>query len=482
MSTSARETTRQHASRDILLQVLVRLTNLGLGVLVTALVVRTLGQSGYGQWSTTLIVLTMIGLVANFGTEGIATREAARDPDQAHEWIGAVMMIRIYLLVPLVVLAVGAVFVMHESRQMLIAGLILVITMPFSGFSALQLVFQLRVKNLVPMLVLTLRSVLWALAVLFIYLRGYGMIALAIGLSVTTAIGTIFQSYMAIKMADRVPHPSRTRVVPLLRAAVPVGISGMLIIAYARIDQILVFSIVGSGPAGLYGAVYNVLDQAHFVPISILTTLAPVMAASWPADPLRLRRTARLTAELMAICSFGALAFAIVAATPLVELVFGAAFAPAAPALPVLAGAFVFICFGYLNGNLMVVLGLQKRLLYISLLALVVNVVGNVLLLPSVGFMAAAWMTLATEMVVFGATLTLILRDLGIHRPRVGRIGRTALSAVLLGAALEGLTGAGAPLWLLTTVACLGYPALLFGLRALELDDVRLVMRRGAPA
>ena len=482
MSTSARETTRQHASRDILLQVFVRVSNLALGVFVTALVVRTLGQSGYGQWSTTLLILTMIGLVANFGTEGIATREAAKDPVMAHEWIGAVMMVRIYVLIPLIALAVAAIFVMHQSHQMLIAGLILVLTMPFSGFSALQLVFQLRVKNLVPMLVLTLRSVLWALAVLFIYLRGYGMIALALGLSVTTAIGTIVQSWAAVKTADTVPRPSKARVAPLMRAAIPVGISGMLIIAYARIDQILVFGIVGSGPAGLYGSVYNVLDQAHFVPISILTTLAPVMAASWPTDPLRLRRTARLTAELMAISSFGALAFAIVASTPLVQLVFGTAFLPAAPALPVLGAAFIFICFGYLNGNLMVVLGLQHRMLYVSLIALVVNIAGNLILLPAVGFMGAAWMTLATEVIVFGCTLTMILMRLEIRRPRVGRIGRTAAAAVVLGVALEGMTQAGAPLGVLAVTACIAYPALLFGLRALDVEDVRVVMRRGVPA
>ena len=61
------------------------------------------------------------------------------------------------------------------------------------------------------------------------------------------------------------------------------------------------------------------------------------------------------------------LAFTIVASTPLVRLVFGQQFVPSAPALPVLAAAFIFISFGYLNGNLLVVLGLQRRLLRISL-------------------------------------------------------------------------------------------------------------------
>jgi O-antigen/teichoic acid export membrane protein len=264
-----------------------------------------------------------------------------------------------------------------------------------------------------------------------------------------------------------------------VRLGLPVGVAGVLVVAYARIDQVIVFIIAGSRPAGLYGAVYNVLDQSHFVPISILTTLAPVLAASWPADRARLLRTARLTAELLAIASFGGLAFAVVASGPVVHLIFGREFARAAPALPVLAGAFVLICFGYLNGNLLLVLGLQKRLLWISLAALVVNVAGNFIVVPFAGFMGAAWVTLGTEAVVFLLTLKLILRTLQLPLPKLGRMARTALAAVVLGGALELSRRAGAPLGVLVAVAGAGYPALLFGLRAFGADDVRLLVRRG---
>ena len=47
---TARHATRQRAASDILMQVVVRVLNLGVGVVVTAIVVRTLGQAGYGQW------------------------------------------------------------------------------------------------------------------------------------------------------------------------------------------------------------------------------------------------------------------------------------------------------------------------------------------------------------------------------------------------------------------------------------------------
>jgi O-antigen/teichoic acid export membrane protein len=482
MSPQARHATRQRAAKDILMQVVVRILNLALGVVVTAVVVRTLGRSGYGQWSTIFIVLTLIGYFMNFGMEGVALREAARTPELEHEWIGAVIFLRLALLVPVMLVSLGALLLLEQSHQMLIAGLVLILAMPFGGVGALALLFQLRVDNRVPMIVLTLRSILWAAAVAIISWKGGGMIALAIAMTATNSLGSIVQALAALRLDARWPRPSAKRLREVVKVGLPIGIAGVLVIAYARIDQVLVFVIAGSRQAGLYGAVYNVLDQSHFVPISIMTTLAPVMAASWPAERGRLLRTAQLTAELLGIASFGALAFAIVAAGPVVRLIFGAEFSAAAAALPVLGGAFILICFGYLNGNLLLVLGLQQRLLRISVYALVVNLIGNLILVPLVGYMGAAWMTLATEAVVFAAAAMLITRKLELGRPPLGRLGRTALAALLLGLALGALRLVGAPLGVLILSACVCYPALLFALRALALEDVRLVLRRGAPA
>src|ERR1700692_4379830 len=103
MPTLARHATRQRAANDILMQVAVRIVNLAMGVVVTALVVRALGRTGYGQWSTLFIVLGLIAYFANFGMEGVALREAAREPKDEHEWIGAVILLRLLLLTPVMI-------------------------------------------------------------------------------------------------------------------------------------------------------------------------------------------------------------------------------------------------------------------------------------------------------------------------------------------------------------------------------------------
>lgn len=464
------------------MQVLVRIGNLALGVFVTALVVRTLGKEGYGQWSTIAVVLSVISYFSSFGMEEVALREAAREPEREFEWLGAAIMMRLLLIGPVMIACLGAIALLAEGNAMLIAGVILVVVMPFGGVGTLGLLFQLRVDNRVPMLVLTLRSVLWGAAVVVIHVHHGGLVPFAIALVATNMVGSTVQALAALKVFGRWPRPSRTRLRELARIAVPVGLSGALIMSYARIDQVFVFAISGSRPAGLYGSVYNILDQSHFVPISILTTLSPVLAAAWPADRARLLRTARLTAELLAVASFGGLAFAIAASGPVVRLIFGDAFSSAAPALPVLGAAFVLICFGYLNGNLLLVLGMQKKLLRVSLLALVVNLIGNAILVPLVGFMGAAAMTVVTEAVVFACTSVLIVRKLELGRPRVDRLARTALAALLMGLGLVLLRLASAPLAVLIAFAAVAYPALLFGMRVLGADELRILIKRGSPA
>jgi O-antigen/teichoic acid export membrane protein len=482
-SKAPHEASRQRAFYDVLLQVVVRVVNLGLGVVVTALVVRMLGESGYGQWSTILVVFQMAGYFMSFGMESVAVREAARRPEEAGDWVGALVMLRLAMSLPTMLGGLLALLVIEDNATMLVAGLILLLQFPLSVGSSLQVVHHLRIRNALPMIVLTINSVVWGVAVIGIDFAGGGMVALAIAMTATTALTSSIQAFAALRLVRFQPRPSRHAMKVLLRTGIPVGIAGLLVLAYARIDQVILFEMAGSRDAGLYGAVYLVLEQAHFVPISVLTTLAPMIAAAWPADREKMLRVVRLAAEFLAIGSFGALAVAVIAAKPLTRLFFGPDFVDAAPALPVLGGAFVLICFGYLTGNLLLVLGLARRQVTVGLIALVANVVGNLLLVPRYGFMGAAWITLVTELVVVSVGLLYIALALEIRRPAIGRIGRIAVAAGSLMLILWGVRSAGGGLVGILAAAAVAYPALLFGLRALEPGELRdLLVRRRAPA
>ena len=255
------------------------------------------------------------------------------------------------------------------------------------------------------------------------------------------------------------------------------GAAGILVTLYVKLDQVLVFQLAGSHEAGLYGAAYRILDQIQFIPISVMTTLFPLIATAFPRDRERARQLLQAAGEYLTMGSLPALAFTIVAAEPIMTLLFGEQFAPAAPALPILMGAFVSISFGYLAGNMVVILELQRLFLRYAAAGLLVNASLNIVLIPPYGFLAAAWITLVTEVLVMSLTMRKVLGALEL-RPRVGRLLRTLLAACGMGLATWLAKNLGASLWVLVLVACTVYPALLLAVGALTREQLRSVLRK----
>jgi O-antigen/teichoic acid export membrane protein len=480
MSTMRFSETRA-AARDVVLQVIGRTLNVLMGVVVTALVVRALGDEGFGRWVTVLAVVQVADYFTSFGLEPVAVRlAAAGDERERDRWVDGLVSLRLALSLPAAVVAVALLLVIEPSREMRITAVLLAATIVCGAPGVLRARFQLRMRNDVPVAITTVNSVVWGVAAVALYLGDAGIIAFAIAFLGAALLAAALQVVTARRLGPIRLGGSRRYWPELLRVGVPVGIGGLLILAYARIDQVLVFELAGEREAGLYGAVYRILDQAQLVPIALLTTIAPLTAAAAVRDPERLRTLVAGAAQLLVVVSLGALSTSIVLAEPLVVLLFGEDFRPAADALPVLTGAFVVICLGYLAGNLVLVYDLQKRFLRVAVVALVVNVAANLVLIPKYGFMAAAWVTLLTEIVAVGPPVVWGIRRIG-WRPPAGPFARALTAAVLSGAVLEGLELAGAPAGVLLALAGPLYVGLVLVTGAVQADQVRMLLRRGAP-
>ena len=293
-----------------------------------------------------------------------------------------------------------------SNDEMVATGLLLAATILGAGRERPEPSWSCEVRNDLNMVVITFNSLLW---------KG-GAIVLATGMRASSRSRPPSSAppgrpprcrlTFALRAGRISLRPGRPLLRPLTAAGIPVAISGLLILAYARIDQVLVYEFAGAREAGLYAAAYRILEQSHFVPLAVATTFLPLVAAAHGTDIARARRMTQHVIDYMAVGSFPALGFTLVASEQVISLLFGDAFLPAAPALPILMAAFVVICFGYLSGNLVIVLGLQRRFLVYAVVALVFNVALNVILIPPYGFLAAAWVTLATEVVVVGLTMT----------------------------------------------------------------------------
>ncbi len=473
-------TTRASAGRDIAGQMLLRVLNLTLGVGVTLLLVRTLGTDGFGRWS---VLLAVFGFISYFGSLGLAqvtVERAAADPDRAPHWFGALVTLRLALIGPVTLLSLAVCLALADDTAMRIASVLVCAVLPVSVLSALSVVFQMQVRNVVSVAIEVGNGILWAAAVGAVALLDGGLVAIALAFLVVSTITNLAFIVLALRASPVHFKRSRGFWPSLLRQGLPVGIGGLLTLGYGYVDQVIVFQVAGVRDAGLYGAVYRIYERIQFLPAAIMTTLFPLFVAARDTDPERVKRLFHSASDYLVLTSLPALAITIAGAEPITHLLFGSEFDDAAPALPLLMATFVVVSLGYLTGYLIVAYNLQKRFLAIAVGALVFNVATNLALVPTYGFMAAAWLTLATEVIVMSLCMWMVCRRIGVA-PAGPNLGRIVLAATAAGLVAWGLREAGLPTPVWVALAAGLYGVLVISLGAVRMDELR-ALRPGGEA
>jgi O-antigen/teichoic acid export membrane protein len=459
---------KARAGRDVVAQLVLRASNLALGIAVTVVLVRTLGDEAFGQWSTLLAIVGILGYFGSLGLDRVAIERAASEPERAPSWVGALVTLRLALALPVMLATIAICLWLADDTAMRTAAAIVGATVPVSALTAARVVFEIQVRNAVTTGIEVANGILWAIAVVLVAAADGGLVPVAIAFLAVTSITSAVLLLWALRSAPIRLRGSRRLWRGLLRLGVPVGIGGLLTRGYGSIDQVIVFELAGARDAGLYGAVYRIFERLQFLPGSLMITLFPIIVAARDADPERVKRIFHLAVEYLMIMSLPSVAIALAGADPIVRALFGAEFAEAAPALPILMAAFVLVSLGFLAGHLIIAYGLQRRFVWIALGALVFNVAANLALVPRYGFMAAAVMTLLTELLVTGLTLTLVWRRVGV-RTVSPRLLRIAAAAVATGGAGWMLRVGGVP-----TAAWVGLAALLYGVLLVALGAVRV--------
>src|SRR5689334_22631279 len=465
---------------DVGIQLGGQIVNVALGIVTTVVLVRALEATRYGEWATILAVIDLVAMVGNLGLETVAIRLATQEPEREGAWVGAAASLRIAIALPMLAVFVAVLAMVASDDQMLVTGLVLSLGFIASALSTLRIVFRLHVRNHVTVFFTTLNSVLWASSVVAIAASDGGMVAFAVAFVVITFIVQGCLAIVALRTIHVRWKGSRELWPRLLGIGISVGIAATLTFAYGRIDQILVYELSpDSAEVGVYAAMYKILDNAGFIPMAVMVTLFPIMAGLFPADPRR-RRMMQIAIDYLSFVALGGLALTIAAAEPIIELLYGSDFTSGSTVLTILIAAFIPICIGNVAGNMVVAMDLQRRYIWLAALGLVVNVALNLVLIPEYGIEAAAWVTLATEVVVVTLSTIMVLRRIEM-RLSLRRLGLALAAATAAALAVWGLRQAGAGAIVLILAMAALYPALLLALRALDLEQLRrLLSSRGS--
>lgn len=216
------------------------------------------------------------------------------------------------------------------------------------------------------------------------------------------------------------PRPRLKDARELIVASVPLGLTLLFNVIYGHVDSIILATTRPTAEVAFYGFAYRVFEFALAIPTFFMNAVYPLLlgalGTNLPSiqDPKRFSALARKAFITLVVSSVGMLLFLWIAA-PLVAVV-RPEFAASAPALRVLSLGLPMFFVSSLVMWMLIALGRLRILVYLYGASMALNIILNLLFIPTYGFMAAAWITIVGEGLVLVAGGAVLLYEMRANK------------------------------------------------------------------
>lgn len=377
-----------------------KIVRMGVGLFVVAWLARYLGTEHFGQLNYAMAFASLFGAIATLGLQGIVVRDLVRDPESAHATLGTAFLLQVigaFLAVGLMVIVVGWLRPDEVVTRAMVA--IVGFALVFQASSVISYWFEAQVQSRYT--VWTSNSVFVLISAVKILLIIYDAAVMAfawvvLAEAILVAIGLTFV-YIRQQAAFRMWQPSLAKSKSLLKASWPLILSGIGVMIYMRIDQVMLGEMLGLSSVGVYSAAARISELWYFVPIAIVSSVFPAMLKTkYSHQGLYLKRVQNLY-NLLAVVSLAMALMVTMTADWIVVLVYGAQYSEAGLLLSIQVWAGIFVAMGVARGKWLLAENLQHIGYWYIGLAVVVNIAGNYILIPVYGTVGAAVATVVSQ-------------------------------------------------------------------------------------
>jgi O-antigen/teichoic acid export membrane protein/glycosyltransferase involved in cell wall biosynthesis/O-antigen ligase len=400
----------------------------------TVLAARTLLPTTYGNLALASGLVDLVTFLSDIGIDALAVRELSTlSPADARRYLGTLIYLKVGLGLLGVGIVIGITAVLPFQAGVLPIMFILGPSLFFAALNSLTLILRARSEYISLLLIsLTVACIGIGSALSVTFLNG-DAIAFASVATLTQMCGGLMALLSCIVLFGPNLHLRLADVRALFVKAVPLGIAFGINILYYRIDVPLVALLASSTQVAKYASTYRILDVLTLLPASLQAATLPQMATLFKRNVGELREFAQQYLEIALVLGSGIGLILSFAATPVLHLLYAGRYDSATPILRVLAwvGATTLVTNVFLS--LILTLNKARGLLIACIVGLTVNLTMNSLLIPELGALAAAYATLATEVIVIVTMGVSVVSTLHwrIRLPRVGAIvALTALFAL----------------------------------------------------
>ncbi len=452
------------------------LSRLGVGVIslvVVGILTRSLGPTGFGYYNSIFAYLYIFTAVADLGLYTVLVREVSKvGPDKEAAIASKIFTLRLFSVVSVAVVADLFVFLMPYTLSVKLGVLVASLFIVFSSLSqVLTGIFQKHLRLYFISLSDIIARVV-QLTLLFILVKMGSSLLLFVWVVVITEVVhflLIFRfsrSLIKVRLMIDVNYWKE-----VMRIALPIAASLIFVLIYFRLDLLLLSIMKPAYDVGVYAVPYKMLEAVIFLPAVFIGLMMPLLSKYAFENRARFIKIFRRTFNVLAVMALPVTAYLFILSDRIVGLVGGVGFIESGPVLRILSIAVFVIFFGNLGGNAIVALNIQKKGMWVYLAGAIFNVGLNILLIPKYTYFAAAWTTVATEILITIWMFWLIKKESTASVERK-ILFRAALATLVMIAVIYPLRES----LVLATIASLSYIPALFLFKGFSVKEFKEIV------
>ncbi len=390
-----------------------KLISMSITMLVTLLIARLYGRTGYGYFNLMQSIPALFFIISDFGFNAIAVKRLSGNWEEATKLFWNILVLRLIIsgfLILFTVFVINFYFPYPADLKLgIYLSLLLIIT--HSLYASGNLIFQLRLKYSYSAIGYVLGSLLILITTLILISQSVSII----WINFTYVLGGIFTFVVSLHFLKRLGISltsgfklDTTLWKDLTLLSAPIGLTFIFSQVHFRADSILLsrLSLPSLGydnveTVAIYGLAYKIFEVCLVIPTFFMNAAYPLFLSKLQIGRDVFIKFFYKTLLLLIVSGFAITVLGYYFAPFMINVLGGESFNDSVLVLRVLfVGIIVFFIsapFSWFIVNL----GKQKVLPFIYLIAAIFNIVGNIYLIPRYSFMASAYLTWVSELIIF---------------------------------------------------------------------------------
>ena len=359
---------------------------------------RYLGPANYGLLNYAISVVSFVTPIMRLGLTSIFVHETIQEPEKEGETLGTSLALSVFSALICIVGANLFVFISHGTEQDTIVVTALYSTvLLFQAFEIINYWFQAK-------LLAKYCSILSLIA--YIIVSGYKVFILASHKSIYWfAVANVLDFFLiAIGLCFLYKNKgnqklsfSTIRAKKLLNRSKYYIISDLMVVIFAQTDRIMLKGMLSNEATGFYSAAVTCAGITNFVFAAIIDSMRPTILESKAESEETYRKKLSWLVSIIVYLSLLQCIVMTVFSSLIIHVIYGDAYAAAAPALQIVVWYITFSYFGAVRNIWILAEGKQKSLLPINLIGALANVALNAAFIPIWGINGAAIASLVTQ-------------------------------------------------------------------------------------